>query len=387
MLALSFAAFFLFGVALVLVGAQQDALAQALGLDLAASGLLGSALAVGLGAGMLSAGPLVDRFPRRPLLLAATIVSGTALVTIDPSIGYGRLTGQIALVGWGGGVYDVLLSVLIVERYGAAAARRVSLVHAAATLGAMLAPVLAESLAPFGWTALFRATGLAYLGFALVVAAVALPAPRARERSAREDDGGLRLSAKLFPLVVAGFAYLGVETAATLFAVPYASEGLGLDPARGRASISSFWLGILVGRLALLGFRGDADARLLIGAGLVGAAALAGFAALALPAPELGFGLAGTAIGLVFPLLLTLAAQGSPRAPALATALVAGGGEVGGMLVPWLHGLLGDAFGARAAVGSLALWCLVLAAAASALRARAASGTRVDRDAARSDRT
>jgi fucose permease len=363
-LGLSFAAFLVFGIALVSIGAQQDALAGALGLDLAASGLLASALALGLGAGMLSAGPLVDRFPRRPLLLAATLTSGIALLAIDPSIGYARLATQFAIVGWGGGVYDVLLSVVIVERYGAAAARRVSLAHAAATLGAMLAPLLAAWLAPLGWTALFRGTGVAYVVLALAVVRVSLPSPRPRAPSAQDRARSTRLSAHVIPLVVAGFAYLGVETAVTLFAVPYASAGLGLDAARGRASISSFWLGLLVGRVALLAFRGEPDARLLVGAGLFGAVALGGFAALAVPAPELGFGIAGVAIGLVFPLLLTLAAQSSPRAPALATSLVAGGGEAGGVLVPWLHGLLGDAFGARAAVAALALWCVVLSGAA-----------------------
>jgi predicted MFS family arabinose efflux permease len=69
--ALAFAAFLLFGVMLVLVGANQAELARDLELDLAGSGLLVSLLSVGLGVGVLGAGPLVDRLPRRPLFVGA----------------------------------------------------------------------------------------------------------------------------------------------------------------------------------------------------------------------------------------------------------------------------------------------------------------------------
>ena len=72
MLALAFASFLLFGVALVIVGANQAALAGSLGLDLSASGLLASSLSLGIGVGVLATGPLVDRGPRRPLFVAVS---------------------------------------------------------------------------------------------------------------------------------------------------------------------------------------------------------------------------------------------------------------------------------------------------------------------------
>jgi hypothetical protein len=57
---LGFSAFLVFGVVLVLVGANQAALARDLALDLSRSGLLGSALVLGIGMGVVGAGPLVD---------------------------------------------------------------------------------------------------------------------------------------------------------------------------------------------------------------------------------------------------------------------------------------------------------------------------------------
>jgi MFS family permease len=55
-LPLCFSAFLAFGAVLVLLGANQASLAAELGLDLAQSGLLASALALGLGAGVVIAG-------------------------------------------------------------------------------------------------------------------------------------------------------------------------------------------------------------------------------------------------------------------------------------------------------------------------------------------
>ena len=56
MIALSLASFFTFGIVLVLPGANQSELARDLGLDLRQTGLLASALSLGLMFGVVCAG-------------------------------------------------------------------------------------------------------------------------------------------------------------------------------------------------------------------------------------------------------------------------------------------------------------------------------------------
>ena len=80
MLPLGFAAFLAFGSVLVLVGANQAALAHSLSLDLSRTGLLGSTLVLGIGIGVVGAGPLVDRHPRRPLWVASMGLAAAALL-------------------------------------------------------------------------------------------------------------------------------------------------------------------------------------------------------------------------------------------------------------------------------------------------------------------
>ena len=61
---LAVASFLAFGALLVLYGANSSELIRALDLGYADLGLLGSCLSLGLGVGIVLAGPLVDRLPR-----------------------------------------------------------------------------------------------------------------------------------------------------------------------------------------------------------------------------------------------------------------------------------------------------------------------------------
>ena len=255
MLPLCFCAFLAFGAVLVLLGANQASLAAELGLDLARSGLLASALALGLGAGVVIAGPLFDRYPRRPMFVGSLLLAAAALIGVERDMTYPRWLVHAAAAGAGIGIYDTLINAIVVQRYRERAARPMLAVHSAATIGAMLSPPLVGWIAAaHHFTASFAAAGWAHVAIAVWAACVPLPAPEPR---ATPDGGAGRVLAlaALLPLAAVAFAYVGVEASVTMFAVPYASGALGLDAVRGQRAIGAFWLGLLVGRLAVLGVR------------------------------------------------------------------------------------------------------------------------------------
>jgi fucose permease len=368
-LALAFAAFLLFGVALVIVGANQGPLAAALGLDLAGSGLLVSSLSLGIGAGVLATGPLVDRAPRRPLFVAASLGSAAALAAVGPGAGFARALGALFALGVCLGAFETLLNTAVAERHGERAARPLTFVHTGATLGAVVgAPLVAWIAVRADFAASFRATGAAFAALAVAAFAVSLERPPGAPRAAVPGSAARPLSAAIVPFAAVAACYVGVETAVTLFAPPYARDALGLPAARGVGAISAFWLGLLLGRVLFLLHRGPVDARLLIGAGLAASAALAAGAALHVAALELWLAGVGLLLGLVFPVFVALTALRFPEARGTATGLVTGAGAAGGFALPWLTGALGDAVGVRAAFASLALWCLGLALAAGVAR-------------------
>ena len=116
MLPLCFAAFLCFGFVLVLLGSNQADLARDLGLDLSDTGLLGSALAGGIGIGVVAAGPLFDRHRRRPLFAGSALLAGAALLGVDATMGFHRALVQLVLAGVGTGAYDTFISAAVLER-------------------------------------------------------------------------------------------------------------------------------------------------------------------------------------------------------------------------------------------------------------------------------
>ena len=89
-----------------------------------------------------------------------------------------------------------------------------------------------------------------------------------------------------------------------------------------------------------------------------------------MPSPELVFGATGIALGCVYPLAVALVGERFPDARGMATGLTAGAGALGGFVVPWLHGAIGDRFGVGIAVASLACWSLAVGGAALLVQRR-----------------
>jgi FHS family glucose/mannose:H+ symporter-like MFS transporter len=346
----------------VLVGANQAEIAADLGLDLARSGLLGSALAVGLGVGVVAAGPLFDRRARRPLFVGATLLAAAGLLLVDADTGYALLLVHMVAIGVGTGAYDTFINGLIVERFRDRAARPMTIVHAGATVGAMLGPtMIGFAVARGHWSASFHWAGWAHLG--LTAAALAFPFPAAAARRAdAHRTHRLLFAPALLPFAAIAFAYVGVEASMTIFAVPYASRSLSLTPDVGRAAISAFWLGLLIGRVGSAVSTRLLQPQLFIAAGALGAAAIVAGVASGSTQVLLVFFAVGFAWGCVYPLMITLAGRQFPHAPGTATGVAAGFGAAGGFAVPWLTGVLGDAWGVATAVGSIAAWSLLIAA-------------------------
>jgi len=185
MIGLAAGAFFAFGALLVLFGANGTEIIETLSIDDERLGLVGSMLSLGLGVGILAAGPAVDRAPRRPLFLAACGVVILATTTVGPWTAFPALLVHTACIGFGAGFYETLLNAAIVERSGEKASRRLLFVHAAATLGAAATPLaiaaLRESVA-LTWLGSFRLAGLLHVAIALLSFATTMSA---RGRSPR----------------------------------------------------------------------------------------------------------------------------------------------------------------------------------------------------------
>lgn len=372
MLPLGSGAFFLFGVVLVVLGVCHPGLNASLGLDHSGFGLLGSAMSAGIGCGVLAAGPLVDRYPRRPIFFASTLTAGAALVAVEPGMSATRAMLHISIMGAGCGVFDTLLNAVTVERFGERSVRPMAFLHGLVPVGAIATPWLVHQLGGSAeWVTVFRTLGFAFMALSLWVACVPLPAPT--RVGANDVASATRqfLRPAFIALCVVGIAYVGVEAALTLFATPYAMGGLDLPETRGARSISAFWLGILLGRIGLMLPSRGVDARVVVIGGTASAGIVLTGVGLQISAVEYVLGGAGLAISAIFPVMITLAGRLVPNAPGKAVGLVAGLGSFGGFALPWLTGVIADATSIAVGFASVALWCgLIAVAGAAAFRAR-----------------
>lgn len=396
MIVLAAGAFLAFGALLVLFGANASEIVVALGIDDEGLGLVGSMLSLGLGAGILAAGPVVDRIPRRPLFLTACAVVVVATTTIGAWTSFPALLIHTACIGFGAGFYETLLNTVIVERGGAQAARRLLFVHAAATLGAAATPLAIAALrdaAAISWFDSFRLAGLAHVAIALLSFTTTMssgsssatvgspddPAPAAGPASGDVRQGRTAIAVDcqqdlpaLTAACLAAFAYVGIEASFTLFVSRHSQLSLGLDALRGDAAISAFWTGLLVGRVSAGLSPRSPGAGWVAGWSAAASGVIAAFGLGWIATPELAMAIAGFALGGAFPILIALAGTTLPGRAGTAVGLAAGLGSLGGFVVPWLTGKIATGAGLSTAFVVLAGWMWVLAAAAVTLRLRRA---------------
>lgn len=389
---LAVASFLAFGALLVLFGANSTEIIARLELDYADLGLLGSMLSLGLGIGIVAAGPISDRLPRRPLYVAACLVVLGATSTLGAWTDYSTLLAHTAAIGFGAGFYETVLNALIVEEFGERAPKRLIFIHSAATLAASATPIafeLARDFAPLTWYDTFRVVGLLHAGLILAACFIPMrPSSRvvivraAADRStsvdalSRSDSAGPRSRndrLALAAVCTATFAYVGVESALTLFVADHAVSDLGLDAARAARTISAFWGGLLVGRLAIGLAPRPAGAGTTALLAALGALLVALFGFGFIGSPELAMSGVGFCLGGVFPIMIGFAGIALPSSTGTAVGLAGGLGSLGGFVVPWLTGRIaaeGPGGSLSIALASLAGWLALLVLAALFVRRR-----------------
>ena len=375
MIAFTFCGYFCLGLVLILLGANQADLARDLGLDLAHTGMLASAFAIGMLIGMIGAGLLYDRLPRRPIFVATILLTAIGLFGFGPNNSFPEAIFLFAVIGLGSGAYDTLFNAAVAERYGERSAKPMTLLHAGTALGAIIGPLVVAAIATrWHWTRSFHSMGVAHLALAAAAGFIRLPEPTTSASSSKAELQAI-FSIAIVPFVVVAFAYLGLETAMAVFAIPYATDALALDVIHGQTAISGMWLGLLAGRLGTLLLGGKLDGRVLIGSGILCCAAITIDAALGSSQIAILYFCIGFALGPVFPLALALAGQRFPHALGSVIGLAAGAGSTGCFVVPWLTGILGDQAGIAFAVKWLSVWAVAIAlGGAVILRGRARTG-------------
>ncbi len=343
-----------FGIAMAALGSLLPSLMQRFGLAPADAAALFPVLTLGLLAGSLVFGPIVDRYGFKLLLAIclAMILGGIECVATAASLPL--IMAALALIGIGGGAVNGATSALVadVSEEGARGAA-LSLMGVFFGLGALGMPfVLGLLLKRFDYapvTAGIGATIALPLGYGL---AIRFPPPKQAQGFPLRTGLRLLRDPVLLLFGLALFFESGQETTVAGWTAAYVQGVLAVPADRALFFLSLYWLGMTAGRIGLawIGRRVAPERALYVAVVMALTSALhfafmRGSLGAAIDSFLVGFGFAA-----VFPLIFGFAGDRYPTLSGTAFGVLLVIALLGGTIEPWLTGVLAGAVGLRSAM-------------------------------------
>ncbi len=348
--------FICLGLDTAILGPTLPALAGQTGTRLGLMGILFFAGSLGYVAGTTVGGRIFDRVRGHPVLGAAQLLIA-GMIFLVPLVPWLWLLLLVLICkAFAAGLINTGANTLLVWTHKEKVGPFMNGLHFCFGLGAFLSPFLVAQVVGmeggYRWAFWVIAAAAALAGL-LMLAVSGSPPPDHARAEQKADGAGNRLP---YPLIAAAalflFFYVGAEISYSGWIYTYALT-LNLANAAAAAYLTSgFWLSFTVGRLLSIPLATRFAPIQVIPAALLGCvialavpAALPGsIAALWAATIALGFCMAP-----IWPTGFTLAGR-SLRMTARASSLILLGDCFGGMILPWLVGLVIDQTGAAAMV-------------------------------------
>lgn len=342
--------FMIFGVTLTIIGATLPRIIRDFGWSYTATGMVMAAGSVGYFVSTFAAGILLHRLSPRLIVVSGLITQaiGLSLFAARPSILLNLLLGFMIGLGQGGTEVVVNFAVVRIERHGES--RLMNLMHAAFAVGAIIGPFTVGRIIAAGlsWKLMYRLMALVTILMAGVLSLMPF------SRVAREDENSgdrLELIQLLkHPLLILSFLvlflYVGTEIGTSSWVAEYYVNFLGTSASTGAYMVSIFWIGLLIGRLGLSGYRGQRQAELILI--LASICTLALTFAILMRGPWLagiGFFVSGLGFSAIYPLVIALIGKYFKNGQGAAIGFVATGGGIGAFAFPFFMAAISDRFG------------------------------------------
>ncbi len=369
----------LVGIVLTTLGAVLPSIIERLGLDRAEAGSLLSMLSLGILAGSLVFGPIVDRRGYKGLLAAAVLLIALGLEGIAFAPSGAVLAASAFTTGLGGGLVNGATNALVADISAEGRAAGLSYLGVFFGIGAFGVPLLLGLLRDrFGDAGVVAGIGAIVALVPAYYAAVRFPEPKQPQGIPLRQALGLLRDPALVLLGVILFFESGMEITVGGWTATYVSEELALPPERALYLLSLYWLGMTGARLA----QGWLLTRVSSVTVLASSLAIAFTGALILigarssAAAGTGTVLAGAGFAAVFPIVLGYTADRYAHLSGTAFSVVFVMALTGGTVLPYVTGVLGDTYGLRPslAIVPAGLVCVAVLFAVVRPRLRMAPG-------------
>jgi len=340
----------LFGIVLTTLGAVLPSIIQRLGLDRTEAGSLLALMSLGILAGSLVFGPVVDRRGYKGMLATAVVLIALGLegIAFAPSIAL--LAVSAIIIGLGGGVMNGGTNALVADISAEGRAAGLAYLGVYFGIGAFGVPLVLGLLRErFGDAEVVAGIGMLVALVLAYNAAIRFPEPKQPQGFPLRQASGLLRDRVLVLLGVILFFESGIEITVGGWTATYVNQELELPPERALYLLSLYWLGMTGARLVLgwLLTRVSTVAVLLSSLGVAFAGALILIGARTTASAGAGTLLAGAGFAAVFPVILGYVADRHARLSGTAFGVVLVMALMGGTALPYVTGVLGDAIGLR----------------------------------------
>jgi fucose permease len=344
-----------FGIVLTTLGAVLPSVIERFGIGTAAAGSLFLLMTFGILLGSVVFGPIVDRNGYKGMLLLATALIAIGIVGIALATSMAWLRVAVAVVGFGGGIINGGTNALVADVSADGRTAGLSLLGVFFGVGAVGVPfVLGSLLGTFSYSAIIATVGALVAVPFLITAATPFPAPKQAQGFPLAAARRLLRDPVLLLMGLMLFLESGMEITVGGWTATFFKDELHITERRALVYLSLYWFGMMLARLALGSvLKRAAPTRVLlacIAVGVVGAATLILTRDAAVAA--LGVFLLGVGFAATFPVVLGFVGDRYAELSGTAFSVVMVMALTGGMLLPWLTGVLGATYGLR---GSFAI--------------------------------
>ena len=244
------AGLFTFGVMTSFLGAVLPELSGRLGFTLARSGTLFSFLYLPQVPMVFLAGPLIDRFGKKPILVAGLLFSAVALVGMAYAPSYTVLGALLVLLGLGGSSAMSASNTLIPELYPSNPSSALNLANIFFGVGAIFFPWLV-AFATERWGLVATLWFIAALVLLVTGVALAQRFPRAAFTGGFDWAEAVRVAVDpaVILLGVVLFFYSSLEISTAGWIRTFLEKELDVLPQSSKLILTLFWIMMMVGRL------------------------------------------------------------------------------------------------------------------------------------------
>jgi fucose permease len=337
--------FFLLGLTTAALGPVLPELAEKSQSSLSSIGAVFTAIFLGALVSQLASGPLSDRIGQRRVLFAGLLLIGVGVLGFTLVHSYWLILGLAFFAGLGHGAIDLSGNVLISRVYPQRSAVALNLVNFFYGLGAFAGPAAISLILYLGKSGLGLLWGDAAILLLLAPFMIKLKDLPVSQPDARRQAQKISVyrSGLIWLLSLLILTYVGVENGMGGWITTYMNRTTALNLDTSALITSGFWLALTFGRLFSVWISARISPERLLFSSLCGA--LVGGMLFALTTGStiftiLAIFLTGFSFGSVYPTVMAIITSIYRDSPGKAVGVAASMGSIGGMLIPWIQGIL-----------------------------------------------